>query len=170
MKPLFFFISIFVLIIGAVVSCTTKKPLDPVVITNTKEITHIVRDTIFQIDADSSYYEAYIECVNGKPILRETPETKANSKAGKYLDQPKATLIGNKINIECNKKAQELLKQWTETYIKEHEQKPIYVPQPIYQDKPLTWWQKVQIWLGRIFLGFLTLGALAFILRWKRII
>lgn len=171
MKRIFFFISLFfVLIIGTVVSCATRKPIEPVVITNTKEITHTVRDTVYQIEADQSLYQAYIECVNGKPVLKNTPETKSNSKAGKSLDQPKATINGNLLNIECNKKAEELFKQWKETYIKEQEQKPIYVPQPVYKDKPLTLWQKSQIWLGRIFLGFISLGALAFILRWKKII
>ncbi|MCU7615659.1 hypothetical protein NZ698_00495 [Chryseobacterium sp. PBS4-4] len=170
MKRKFFFIIFLFLFIGAVVSCTSKKPLDPVIITNTKEITKIVRDTVFKVEADSSYYEAYIKCVNGKPVLVDTPETKANSKPGKSLKQPTAKIDGDKLKVDCNKNLEELHAKWEETYIKEHEQKPIYVPQLVYKDKPLTWWQNTQQWLGRIFLGLISLGVLCFILRWKNII
>lgn len=158
------------LIIGAVASCSTSKPLDPVIVTNTKEITKIVRDTVFKIEADSSYYEAYIKCVNGKPVLSETPKTKLNSKPGKNLQKPKAAIVGNKLTVDCYKNEEELHKKWEEQYIKEHEQTPIYVPKNVYVDKPLTWWQKTQLWLGRIFLGIISLGVLSFILRWKKII
>lgn len=152
------------------VSCNSKQPLEPVIITNTKEVTKTVRDTVYKIEADHAYYEAYIDCVNGKPTIKETSETTSRSKKGKSLDLPKATLNGNLLSIECNKKAEELFKQWTETYVKEHEQKPIYVDKAIYKDKPLTWLQTTLLWLGRIFLGIISLGALALILRWKRII
>lgn len=158
------------LFIGTVVSCATKKPLDPVIITNTKEITKIIRDTVFQVEADSSYYEAYIKCVNGKPVLQDTKETKFNSKPGKSIKQPSAKIDGDKLKVDCFKDEEKLHKQWEEIYIKEHEQKPIYVPQLVYKDKPLTWWQNKQIWLGRIFLGIISLGVLSFILRWKKII
>jgi len=170
MKRIFFFILSVVLIIGAVISCEIKKSPAPVIIENTKEITHTVKDTVYQIEADSSYYEAYIDCVNGKPVLRETPETINNSKPGKTLSTPKTIIAGNKLTVQCKKQAQELFKQWRETYIKEHEQKPIYVDNPIYKDKPLSWLQSAQIWLGRIFLLGLAIVALAFVLRWKKII
>lgn len=170
MKRIFFFISLCLLIIGTVVSCATKKPLNPVIITNTKVITKVIKDTVFQVEADSSYYEAYIKCVNGKPVLNDTPETKANSRSGKTLNQPTAKIDGNKLKVDCFKNLQELHKQWEETYIKEHEQKPIYIDKPVEVEKPLTFWQKTQVWLGRIFLLFISLCVLAFILRWKKVI
>lgn len=170
MKKSFFFILIVFLIIGAVVSCTNRKPLAPVVLENTREITRTIRDTVYKIDADSSYYEAYIDCINGKPVIRETPDTKNNSRPGIVLSKPKVKITGGKLQVECDKKAQELYKQWREIYIKEHEQKPIYLDKSVYVDKPLTWIQKVQIWLGRIFLFISSIVALAFILRWKKVI
>lgn len=170
MKRIIFFILIFVLVIGSVVSCTVKRPLDPVIITNTKEVTKIVRDTVFKTQADSAYYEAYVKCVNGKPILQETPETKFNSKPGKSLKKPTAKIDGDKLKVDCFKNEEELHKQWEEIYIKEHEQKPIYVPQNVYIDKPLNWWQKTEFWLGRIFLLIIVIGVSSFILRWKKII
>lgn len=154
----------------ASVSCVSKKPVEPVIITNTKEITHTVHDTIFKIAADSAYYEALIECQNGKPVIRDTPETKANSKAGRSLNQPKAVIDDGKLKVTATKNEEELHKQWEETYIKEHEQKPIYVPRNVYTDRPLTFWQNLQIWLGRIFLGIITLGVLLFVLQARKII
>jgi len=170
MKRILFFILSVVFIIGVVVSCATKKLLAPVTIEKTREVTKILKDTIYKVEADSSYYEAYIECINGKPVLRETPETLKNSRSGKSLSTPKATLTGNKLNVECKKQVEELFKQWQETYIKEHEQTPIYVDKPVEVEKPLTLFQKIQIWLGRFFLLILAIVALAFILRWKKII
>ncbi|MDM1557062.1 hypothetical protein HX126_21130 [Chryseobacterium indologenes] len=169
MKAIFLFI-VYFLFIGALVSCKTRKPTAPVVIENTKETIITVRDTIFKIDADSSYYQAYIECINGKPVLKETQKTKNNSKPGIVLDKPKVKITGDLLTVECDKKAQEIFIQWREKYIKEHEQKPIYVEKPVYVDKPLTWFQKTEIWLGRIFLFFIAIVILAFILRWKKVI
>ena len=169
MKHSFFFILLIFISLG-LVSCASKKPVDPVIITNTKEVTHIVRDTVFKVASDSSYYEAFIECQNGKPVLKETPETTKNGKTGRSLNKPKASIDGDKLKVDCYKNEEELHKKWEETYIKEHEQKPIYVPQNVYKDKPLTFWQKLQIWLGRIFLGIITIGVLSFILRLKKVI
>lgn len=170
MKQIFFSLLCIFLIIGALVSCASRKPVAPVIIEKTKEITKTVRDTVYKIDADSSYYEAYIDCINGKPVIRETTQTQLNSKPGRALQKPKAQLSGNKLNVDCYKDLEELHKQWEETYIKEHEQQPIYVDVPVEVEKPLTWFQKFQIWLGRIFLSIISLGVLLLVLRWKRIV
>lgn len=170
MKRNFFFILLIFISLGMVVSCASKKPQEPVIITNTIETFKTVRDTIYKVDADSSFYTAFIDCVNGKPILRETPETKAASKPGKNLKVPKTTLVGNKLNCDCEAQEQELHKQWEETYTKEHEQTPIYINVPVEVEKPLTFWQKTQIWFGRFFIGILSLFVIIGVLRWKRLI
>lgn len=153
-----------------VVSCSVTKPLPPVVIENTREITKTIRDTIFKIEADSSYYEAYIDCINGKPVIEETIKTQNKSKPGVILEKPKVNINNGLLQVDCNKKAQELFAQWQEVYIKEHEQKPIYLDKPVYVDKPLSWFQTLQIWLGRIFLFISAIVGLALILRWKKVI
>ncbi|RQO37944.1 hypothetical protein DBR39_13740 [Chryseobacterium sp. KBW03] len=158
------------LTIGMVVSCSVRKPIPPVVIENTKEITKTIRDTIYKVEADNSYYEAYIDCINGKPVIRETTKTQNKSKPGVILEIPKVNINNGLLQVDCNKKAQELLKQWQEVYIKEHEQKTIYLDNPVYVDNPLAWYQTVQIWLGRIFLFITAIVGLAFILRWKKVI
>ena len=170
MKRNFFFILLIFISLGMVVSCVSRKPQEPVIITKTKETIKTVRDTIYKVDADSSFYAAFIDCVNGKPILRETTETKAASKPGKFLKVPKTTLVGNKLNCDCESQALELHKQWEETHTKEHEQTPIYIPTPVEVEKPLTFWQKTQIWFGRIFMGILSLFLIIGVLRWKRLI
>ncbi|WP_312394729.1 hypothetical protein [Chryseobacterium sp.] len=169
MKKTFSIIILF-LIIGAVVACKSRQPVIPVTLEKTKEVTKIIRDTVFKVEKDSSYYEAFIDCVNGKPIIRETPETVKISKAGRALEIPKVNIAGNKLSVNCTKQAEELFKQWQEVYIKEHEQTPIYVDKPIPVEKPLSWFQKTQLWLGRIFLSLIAITLLAFILRWKKII
>lgn len=102
--------------------------------------------------------------------MRNQETTSSGDIPGKVLTTPKATITGNKLNVDCYVQAQELLKQWQEVYIKEHEQKPIYVDRPIYKDTPLIWYQTAQIWLGRIFLLILAIVALALVLRWKKVI
>ncbi|AZI55683.1 hypothetical protein EIB75_10655 [Epilithonimonas vandammei] len=57
------------------VSCVSRKPPEPVTIEKTRTVKEIVKDTIYQVEADSSFYYAYVECINGKPVLREpTPQ------------------------------------------------------------------------------------------------
>ncbi len=169
MKRNFFFILL--LFVSLVVfSCASKRIQKPVVITNTREITKTVRDTIYKVEADSSYYHAFIDCINGKPFIRETALTKQNSKAGKNLKVPSATIKENTLIVDCYVNEQELKKQWEETYIKEHEQTPIYIKTPVEVVKPLSWWQKTQLWFGRIFIGILLLFIIIGVLRWKRLI
>jgi len=165
------FLFIFLIICSLVVfSCLSKKTPEPVILQNTREVTRTVRDTTYIIEADSSFYTAYIDCVNGKPVIRENSETKAKSKPGKALQIPKPKIEGNALTVDCYANEQELKKQWEETYIKEHEQTPIYIEKPVEVEKPLTFWQKTQIWFGRILIGILSLFIIIGVLRWKRLI
>ncbi|WP_234111676.1 hypothetical protein [Chryseobacterium sp. R2A-55] len=165
MKHFLFFISIFYSLVS--VSCISRKPAEPVVITNTKEVTKIVKDTIFKVEADSSFYKAYIECKDGKPVIIKDSII---VKAGKNVIVPQVVLKDHFIQVDCKQEALELYKTWRETYVKEHEQKPVYVPQIEYKDKPLTFWQKTQLWFGRIFIGLLAIFIITGFLRWKGIV
>lgn len=163
------FLFIFLILCSLVVfSCASKKTPEPVILEKTKEITKTVRDTTYIIEADSSFYTAYIDCVNGKPVIRENSETKAKSKPGQALQVPKPKIEGNVLTVDCYANEHELKKQWEETYIKEHEQTPI--EKPVEVEKPLTFWLKTQIWFGRIFMGILSLSVIIGVLRWKRLI
>ncbi|SHF31535.1 hypothetical protein [Chryseobacterium vrystaatense] len=170
MKQFVFFITLFFVLL-VLVSCANRKPQEPVVIEKTREVHTVVKDTIFRIEADSTYYHAFIECINGQPVLKEAKvKENRNDKSESGLMKPKVSLTQGSLSIECYKQAQESFKTWRETYIKEHEQTPIYIEKPIYKEKALSWFQTTQIWLGRIFLGVLALFALVLLIRWNRII
>lgn len=167
MKRNFFFISLFVSLV--LLSCASRKAPEPVIITNTKETIKTIRDTTYVVEADSTYYTAFIECINGNPVLSQ-PQYQQPAVKESGLQAPKIKLEGNQLTVECEKKAQTLFKQWRETYVKEHEQTPVYIDKPVEVEKPLTLWQKTQVWFGRIFIGLLALFVIIGVLRWKRIV
>ncbi|GLB51709.1 hypothetical protein NBRC110019_07480 [Neptunitalea chrysea] len=110
----------------------------------TKTITETVHDTVFQVEKDSSYYRAYIDCVNGKPVLKD-PE----SKPGRKLKEPKVNLDdqGN-LNVDCEAEAEELFAQWKSTYEKEK----IEIEVPVIVPAELSWFQKLYLTMGKLFL------------------
>lgn len=134
------------------VSCkTTQQPTEQTKEVKTKTITELVRDTIVTVKADSSFYKAWIDCVNDKPIIVNKPVINANKKAGTYLEVPKVTLKKGVLQVDCEAKAQELFLRWKEKHIKEQKGvvKIITLP-PELIPRPLTWWQKLWIGLGKV--------------------
>lgn len=110
----------------------------------------IERDTVFQTQPDSTFYNALIECQNGIPILKSPVINK--SKAGNVnID---VSLQGNQLNVNATKEAEKLFAKWKEEHIKENSKKEIKTPYPVevphYIEKQLTWWQKLWITLGKI--------------------
>lgn len=120
----------------------------------TERITETLRDTVFKIQPDTSYYKAWLRCVNGKVEL-STPQLKK----GKNLNPPEVQLKDNLLTINCHTEAQQLFAQWKERFIKQHKEHTItqYIP----LDKPPSGWQMFQIWCGRIFLALLLLALMA---------
>jgi hypothetical protein len=160
-----FYVCFLFLVIGTMVSCKSNSvPLSTKTEVNTITIKEVIKDSLFEIPKDSSYYKAWLDCYNGKVILKGTPEVKA----GNYLNPPKVSLFNNQLKIDCTSEAQRLFVQWKETYILESKQGEITIPVP-YQ-LPLTYWQTTQIWCGRIFIGLILLGIVYLILKFKKII
>ena len=149
-------------------SCKSASVVPPATIetTNTITIKEVIRDTIFQTEKDSSYYKAYLECVNGKVVVKQA--TKPVVKSGKFLQPPKVSLKDNILTIDCKAEAQKLFAQWKDTYTKELQSAIKHIPYAV--TTPLSWWQKTQIILGRIFLGILALFAIAVGLRFAKVI
>lgn len=165
MKKLILFIGCVVLVaqlVGCKSSASSLPPPSTDVV-KTKEVTKIIRDTVFKTEKDSSFYRAYIECVNGKPVIKQP-----KAKSGKNLKEPKVDLKGNELQVDCHAEAQELFHQWQETYIKENQSKTIKVPYAV--PTPLTQFQVVQLWFGRLFIFLLLLFVVAAILRYKKVI
>lgn len=170
MTKLFSYILLFCFSLVSLVSCVSKKPSDPVIVTKTKTIKEIVKDTVFTVEADSSFYKAYIDCRDGKPILIDksfkaplkTSETliKPTSQKGKYLKKPSVNLSDNGVlSVNCEAEAQKLFASWKQTYI--NEQEPVIVPKTteVYKESLAPWYVKVQLWAGRLLLLILGIAA-----------
>lgn len=131
------------------VSCRTSNV--PITTETTKIITikEVVRDTVFTIEKDNSYYNALLECQNGKVVIKDEPKkTKGNN-----LEPPKVTIRDNVLEVDCEKEAQKLFAQWKDTYTIENATTVITIP--VYIEKELSYWQSTEIWCGRIFIGIL---------------
>lgn len=145
-KALLYWFS-FLAILIALTSCRAKLP-EKVIVEKTKEvtITEKVRDTVLVTEKDSSYYKAYIECINNKPVIKDATAT-----PGKILKAPNVNLTNNQLTVDCKQEAEKIFFQWKEKYIKEHhkEQVPVIVP------AEFTDWQIIKMKLGEIFLWLL---------------
>lgn len=129
------------------ISCKSQKPI---VVENTTVVTEIIteRDTVFTVKADSTFYNALVECVNGKPILINP----TNSTSAGLLKSPKVVLDNNgNLFVNCETEVLELKAKIREKdkLIQKEVQVPILVP------AELSGWQHFQIWLGRILALFL---------------
>lgn len=153
----------FCLLATTLVACKSAGVVPPTTIetTNTVTKTEVVRDTVFKIQKDSSYYKAYLECVNGKVVIN--PQAKPESKKGKHLKPPKVNIKDNIITVDCDAEAQELFAQWKDIYIKEHQLKIEKIPYPV--PAQLSYWQKTQIILGRLLILIAVLIGLGFALK-----
>lgn len=131
----------------AAISCGSQKPLVETK-TVTERITETVHDTVFKVEADSSYYEAYIKCINNKPVLVEPLRSESKSNPGKLLMEPKVILKDTIITVECETKAQELFAQWKSTY----KATTIEIEKPVPVPAQLSYYQKTMIKLGWLLL------------------
>jgi hypothetical protein len=158
------FMFLFCLLATTLSSCKSASVVPPATTEtiNTITIKEVVRDTVFETKKDSSYYKAYLECVNGKIVVKQA--TKSIMKSGTFLQPPKVNLKDNILTIDCEAEAQKLFYQWKDVYRENMKSVIQKIPYPV--EKPLTWWQKTEIILGQIFLGliliFTALGVLKY--------
>ncbi len=138
-----FVLSLFIILI--MISCRSHKPVRNENKTQTITITETLHDTIFKIAKDSSSYNALLECLNGKVILKNVIQVEP----GRTLKSPRVRLDNNKLQVDCNLKEQELYAHWKSKQVKDVQEKTITITQ---FTNYLTFWQKVQIWLGRLLL------------------
>ncbi|WP_143394578.1 hypothetical protein [Flavobacterium branchiophilum] len=155
-KRIFSLLFLFVVLVGTLVGCKTANVLPPTIIEKTNTITkkEVVHDTIFETKKDSSYYKAWLDCQDGKVVISPlTP--KWGTKKGIYLKPPKVNLKDNILTVDCEAEAQKMYAKWKDTYILENRQSN--TSKPVLVERQLTWWQKFQIWCGRLFLVLLML-------------
>lgn len=165
MKKFLYLVCCVVLVVSLAGCKSSASVLPPTTIETTKTITETitVRDTVLVTKPDTSYYEAYIECVNGKAVLKPSKETKGN-----YLKAPAVKLTDNKLEVDCKAEAQELFLSWKEKYIKENATTKTTVPVAV--KLPLTSLEIFQIYCGRLFLFLFLAFIVGVILRMKKII
>jgi hypothetical protein len=167
-KSLLSLLFLFVVLVGTLVGCKTASVLPPTIIEKTNTITkkEVIHDTVFETKKDSSYYKAWLECQDGKVVIKG----KSQKAKGKYLEPPRVIIKDNYIKVDCYSESQKLFAKWKDTYIKEHNQTTITITNTVEVERKLTWWQKLQIWAGGIFLTLLLLIIIASVLRLKNII
>ena len=147
-----------VLIAALLLSCKPRElPKEKEVVTITKTVTEVKRDTIIKVQSDSSFYEAMIECKNGKPVLlqRSNFGNENNSykiTAGKHLEPPTVNLSdAGKLKISCQYLANQLKVTLKEKQILEEKlSEKTFLPPPLLIEKQLSWWQKLWLNLGKV--------------------
>lgn len=157
----FLLVCLLVTTLSACKSSSVVLPTATTENTTNKIITIVKRDTVFETKQDSSYYKAYLSCVNGKVVFDQN--TKAETKAGNHVQPPKVIIKDNILTIDCHVEAQKLLAQWKETYIKEHASTIKKIPYPV--PIALTYWQQTQIVLGRLLLALVALLGVGLLYR-----
>lgn len=143
------------LVAGTLTGCkSVSVPLTPTTETNTKiETTEVVKDTTWKIPADSSHYEGQLAVNELGQISISVP---IKSTPGKTIAEPKVNIVDNKLTVDCETYAQELIRQWKEKNTTQVTTTAQKIPYPV--EKEFSWWQLVQLWCGRVFLigvGFL---------------
>jgi hypothetical protein len=133
------------LLVVLLVSCSSSKPVVNESTTKTITVTETLHDTVFKIEKDSSSFRALLACQNGKVVITNVTQ----AEPGRTLKSPRVRIENNKLSVDCEIKKQELYAFWKSKQVKEVEIKTIRITKYINQ---LTFWQKLQIWLGRIFL------------------
>lgn len=172
----FLIIFSFFLLGGLLLQSCKSKQIPEV---NKETIVHktiTVKDTVLVAAKDSSYYSAYIDCVNGKPVLVESPKQISNynqknpdkpatapqTKAGRSVKPPAVNLENGVLQVNCQKEAEELFFAWQEVFVKEwtmnHQPSP-----PV--EKGLTTFQKVKMAIGNVVVWLFGLVSIAFLIR-----
>lgn len=152
MKNFHTFISLLFVLL-ALVSCVSKRPAEPVIIETTKTITEVLKDTVFTVKADSSYYKAYVDCRDGKPVI-----TNSEMKSGFNLKAPKVNLKNGLLQINCKIDSSAVAFKYLQKYITVEKPKIVVVPKVEYIEKPFRWYHKTLMWIGGIFLFLSAVG------------
>lgn len=146
------------------VSCGSNKQavnLQPTVTESvTTTVEEIKRDSTLVVEADKSQYVAELAIQGNKIVVKDANIKRSKNKA---LQPPKVQLQGNKLTVDCTIEAQELFFEWRDKFIKEFKVKEIKIPVPVPLE--LSWWQSMQIWLGRVFLFFILTGGVGYFIK-----
>ncbi|AQY22973.1 hypothetical protein [Riemerella anatipestifer] len=146
------FIFITLLTLFCIVGCSVRKepPKEKEKEIVTRTVTEVLRDTVVKVKSDNSYYSAWIECVNGKPIINADKITETRGES--YMKPPSVKIKDDgQLSVRCEGLEQQLKFEIKERQILEERLKEkTIIPPPIEVEKPLTFWQKAWIKWGKI--------------------
>lgn len=143
-------------------SCKSRQAIvsPSSVITNTieKVVTKTLRDTTFLIESDSSFYNAWIECQNGKPVLHNPTAQRGKNN----LQPPKVTLSDKgQLDVGCVTDSLVFKARLEELVTAISNIKTTTIKIPVEVVKPLTFIQKLLINLGKVF-GVILIGLIGY--------
>lgn len=142
-----FYFCFLLLLIGTLAACKSNSvPLSTKTEVNTITTKVIVTDTVFLTKKDSSYYSAWLECIDGKVKIKGIPTLTP----GKNLKPPNVDIKDNELKVDCKAEAEKLFASWKDYYILENRQGEIRVPYEV--ERKISFWEKLQIYCGRLFL------------------
>lgn len=149
-------------------SCNATKQLAaPPSVERTITITQQVHDTVLVVKADTVRVAAKLE-VNAntgrisiaalsqqKPLPNIPKVYNGTSSTGRALAPNLSIDSNNNLSVECFCDSAAIVAKLTNTII--HDSTTVTPAPVIIKENRLTWWQKVQVWCGRIFLIMLLL-------------
>jgi hypothetical protein len=137
-------------------SCRTLK--SP---TRTREsktfVKETIRDTVVAIPAGRSSFRAEMSVDNaGNAIIKNVLSTHV----GKRAKAPQVQIKDQVLKVDCLCDSMSIYLKLKDTHITDMLKETVFVP----TEKPLSAWQQVQLWLGRVLLIAITGGLIMLIL------
>ena len=142
-------------------SCRTLK--SPTRIRESKTfLKETIRDTVVAIPADRSSFRAALGVdQNGNTTIKEV----LNAHVGKRARAPQVQIKDQVLKVDCLCDSMSIYLKLKDTHITDMLKETVFVP----TEKPLTAWQQVQLWLGRVLLIGLA-GIVAIMLITRKIV
>lgn len=150
---------------GPATPATPTFPIETATKTDVKsEIKEVEKDTAVKTVPDSTFYKAWIECRDGKPVLKQP-----KSKPGRKMMAPEVNLDENgQLQIKVKSMAEELFVKWKEKHIKETATTTLTEKTTVTVERQFTGWEITQIYLGRIFLVLILGMIVGYLIHRKR--
>ena len=116
-----------------------------------------IRDTVVAIPADRSSFRAALGVdQNGNTTIKEV----LNTHVGKRAKAPQVQIKDQVLKVDCLCDSMSIYLKLKDTHITDMLKETVFVP----TEKPLSAWQQVQLWLGRVLLIAITGGLIMLIL------
>ncbi len=142
--------------LAVLTSCRTTKSLKPIKHARTI-IKETLRDTVVHVAAEQSSLQAVLGCDSvGAIYIKEVLSVDAKKRA----KAPKVQIKDQVLKVDCLCDSMGIYLKLKNTHITDMLQETVYVP----TEKPLSAWQQVQLWLGRVLLIALVGGGIILIM------